>query len=79
LIDQIIADEGMATVGLMRLTFAPFGVTSYVFGVTSISLRDYMLGNMTYIFNCCTQCFIGCSLHHASNLSDADAKSSNKT
>jgi uncharacterized membrane protein YdjX (TVP38/TMEM64 family) len=54
LIDEIITEEGFKVIGLVRLTFAPFGVTSYVMGVTSISIGDYMLGNATYIFNCCT-------------------------
>ena len=69
------------TIGLMRLTFAPFGVTSYVFGVTSISMKDYMLGNMTYLFNCCSQCFIGCTLYHANSvsMSDADKSKDNTT
>ena len=79
LIDQIIAEEGFMTIGLMRLTFAPFGVTSYVFGVTSISTKDYMLGNMTYLFNCCSQCFIGCTLYSHNSLSEADKKSTSNT
>jgi len=72
LIDEIIVEEGFKVVGLVRLTFAPFGVTSYIMGVTGISLFDYMLGNATYVFNCCTQCYIGCSLFTAASM---DAKS----
>ena len=74
MIDEIIKSEGIKVVGLVRLTFAPFGITSYIVGVTSISLGDYMLGNLSYIINCCTQVFIGCSLytavtpHHKHNL-----------
>ena len=66
MIDDIITSEGIKVVGLVRLTFfAPFGITSYILGVTNISVMDYMLGNITYIFNSCTQCFIGCSLYTA--------------
>jgi len=54
MIDEIITTEGVKVIGLMRLTFAPFGITSYVMGVTSISLTDYMLGNASYIINCCS-------------------------
>lgn len=71
LIDEIITEEGFKVVALVRLTFAPFGATSYFFGVTGISLFDYMIGNVSYIFNCCTQCYIGCSLYTAASL---DAK-----
>ena len=63
LIDDIITTEGCKVVGLLRLTFAPFGITSYIMGVSSISLKDYMLGNASYIINSCTQCFIGVSLY----------------
>ena len=63
----------------MRLTFAPFGVTSYVFGVTSITLKDYMLGNLSYVFNCCSQCFIGCSIYHAANSTPAHVDSTKVT
>jgi len=65
MINEILADEGIKIVGLIRLTFAPFGITSYVMGVSSISFGDYMLGNASYIINCCSQCFIGCSLYNA--------------
>jgi uncharacterized membrane protein YdjX (TVP38/TMEM64 family) len=54
MINEILADEGIKITGLIRLTFAPFGITSYVLGVSSISFSDYMLGNASYIINCCS-------------------------
>lgn len=63
MIDDIVSTEGFKVIALLRLTYAPFGITSYLMGVSSISLNDYMFGNITYIFNCCTHCFIGVSLY----------------
>jgi uncharacterized membrane protein YdjX (TVP38/TMEM64 family) len=37
-IDSLLASEGITVVALLRLTFAPFGITNYIMGVTSISL-----------------------------------------
>jgi uncharacterized membrane protein YdjX (TVP38/TMEM64 family) len=61
-----MTSEGVKIVALIRLTFAPFGVTSYIFGVSEISLGDYMLGNLSYLINSFSQSFIGCSLYTAS-------------
>jgi len=63
--NMIVQTDGCKIVALIRLTFAPFGITSYILGVSDISLCDYLLGNLTYIFNCTAQCFIGCSLYEA--------------
>lgn len=49
--------------GLLRLTFAPFGLTNYVAGVTSISACKFLLGTCFYAFNCSMQIFIGCSFY----------------
>lgn len=38
-------------------------------GVTNISLIDYMIGNLSYIINCCTHSFIGVSLYTKSESS----------
>ena len=65
MMNEIVSTDGLKIVALIRLTFAPFGITSYIFGVSDINLCDYLLGNMTYIFNCTAQCFIGCSLYEA--------------
>lgn len=52
---------------LLRLTFAPFGISNYILGVTSISLTDYMLGTCSYALNCGLQIFIGCSFYSIQN------------
>ena len=65
IIDEIITTEGKLIVALIRLTFAPFGITSYIMGVSSISFWDFILGNISYIFMSTSLCFIGCSLYTA--------------
>jgi len=52
MMNLIVQTDGCKIVALIRLTFAPFGITSYILGVSDITLCDYILGNMTYIFNC---------------------------
>jgi len=72
MMNEIITTEGIKITALMRLTFAPFGITSYVLGVSDISFSDYMLGNLSYIINSCTQSFIGCSLYTAAQNGNLD-------
>ena len=67
MIDEIIATEGIIIVGLIRMTFAPYGITSYILGVSSISFFHYLIGNMSYILMTCSQCYIGCSLYNSIN------------
>lgn len=54
LIDEILTSEGTKIVGLVRLTFAPFGITSYIIGVSDVPLSHYMIGNLSYLINTCT-------------------------
>ena len=65
IIDEIISEEGKMIVGLIRLTFAPFGITSYILGVSGIKFSDFLIGNLSYIFMSTSLCFIGCSLYTA--------------
>ncbi len=45
-IDRAVADEGWKIVGLTRLSPAfPFSLLNYAFGVTRVSLRDYVLAS----------------------------------
>jgi uncharacterized membrane protein YdjX (TVP38/TMEM64 family) len=54
-------------VALLRLTFAPIGVTSYLLGITEITFRDYVFGNVSYLFKCSLHAFIGCQLYTPTN------------
>ena len=62
-INELMKTQGSIIVGLIRLTFSSFGITSHLFGVTSISLCQFVLGTSSYVFNILMQTFIGCSLY----------------
>jgi uncharacterized membrane protein YdjX (TVP38/TMEM64 family) len=58
-IDEAVAREGWKIVGLLRLSpVVPFNVLNYAFGVTRVSLRDYVLaswigmmpGTLVYVY-----------------------------
>lgn len=45
-IDEAVADEGWKIVGLTRLSpIFPFNLLNYAFGVTQVSLKDYVLAS----------------------------------
>jgi uncharacterized membrane protein YdjX (TVP38/TMEM64 family) len=45
-IDEAVAREGWKIVGLLRLSpVVPFNVLNYAFGITRVSLRDYVLAS----------------------------------
>ena len=67
LINDIVVIEGIKIVALLRLTFAPIGLTSYLLGVTEITLWDYIFGNVTYLFKCSLHALIGCQLYTPTN------------
>ena len=67
LINEIVVSEGFKIVSLLRLTFAPIGVTSYILGITEITFRDYIFGNVSYLFKCSLHAFIGCQLYAPTN------------
>ena len=57
--------NGILFVALLRLMFIPFGLTSYLLGVTCISVFDYMVGTSTYIIKIILCVFLGCSIYQA--------------
>ena len=66
--DEVLRDDGIKIVALMRLSFLPLGISSYILGVSSIRFRDYAIGNLSYIIMVCNPCFIGCFLsNHTTN------------
>tara|TARA_B110001450_G_C17343116_1_gene368343 strand:+ start:151 stop:426 length:276 start_codon:yes stop_codon:yes gene_type:complete len=50
-INEILKEKGTTSVGLLRLTFFPFGLASYVLGVTEIKPLSFMIGTCTYLIN----------------------------
>ena len=73
IIDELLMEQGMVFMALVRLTFSPYGITSHVLGVTSIHPVHYILGCSTYIVNAVLQTFIGCSLYNVSKQSDSSS------
>jgi uncharacterized membrane protein YdjX (TVP38/TMEM64 family) len=51
-INEILKEKGALSVCLLRLTFFPYGLCSYVLGVTDIAVMDFMLGTASYLINC---------------------------
>lgn len=58
--------NGILLVALIRLMFLPFGFSSYLLGVTSVTLLDYMVGSSVYIVKIMLFVFLGCSIYQAS-------------
>ena len=63
----MLASEGITVVALLRLTFAPFGVSNYILGVTSIALSDFLIGTCSYVLNCALQVLLGCIFYLIQN------------
>ena len=64
---------------LIRMTFAPFGVTSYIAGVTSMPVVSYCIGNTGYLVNILMQVFIGVSLYGMQGQDKSESKSMENT
>jgi uncharacterized membrane protein YdjX (TVP38/TMEM64 family) len=59
----MFVENGIILVGMLRLMIiAPFGLTSYILGVTSISIVDYMIGTSSSIIDIMLAAVIGCSI-----------------
>lgn len=58
-------ENGILLVMLLRLMFLPFGLTSYLLGVTSVSFSDYMIGTLVYFFKTALLCSLGCTIYLA--------------
>lgn len=59
----MFVENGIILVAMLRLMIiAPFGLTSYLLGVTSISIVDYMIGTTSSIIDIMLAAIIGCSI-----------------
>ena len=59
----MFVENGIILVGMLRLMIiAPFGLTSYILGVTSVSIVDYMIGTSSTIIDIMLAAVIGCSI-----------------
>ena len=69
--------NGILFVALLRLMFVPYGLTSYLLGVTCVTVADYMIGSSVYIVKIILIVFLGCSIYQAAE--DAKDGEENKT
>ncbi|MEB3233587.1 MAG: TVP38/TMEM64 family protein [Leptolyngbyaceae bacterium] len=76
-IDQAVGDEGFKIVSLTRLSpVFPFVLLNYAFGITSVSLRDYVLGFVGMIPGTFLYTYLGAT---AGNLAQAFAGGEGKS
>ena len=64
--DSMFAANGIVLVGLLRLMFLPFGITSYLLAITCLTILDYVIGNTFYIIKIMLFVTIGCTIYLAS-------------
>lgn len=65
IVDKMFVENGILLTALLRLMFLPFGLVSYLLGVTSVSISDYMIGTLVYIFKTALLCSLGCTIYLA--------------
>lgn len=65
-IDSIFVTNGIMLVALLRLMFIPFGLVSYMLGVTSVAFWDYLIGTTAIIIKIMLIVLVGCTIWQAS-------------
>lgn len=55
-------NDGWKTVLLVRMTPLPFSVSSYLLGVTSVTIKDFILGSLGEILHIILWLYIGKTL-----------------
>lgn len=68
----MFAANGIILVGLLRLMFLPFGITSYLLAITCLTILDYVIGNTFYIIKIMLFVTIGCTIYLASETDNSD-------
>jgi len=62
----MFVSSGIMLVALLRLMFIPFGLVSYMLGVTSVTFWDYFLGSLAIIIKIMLIVLVGCTIWSAS-------------
>jgi uncharacterized membrane protein YdjX (TVP38/TMEM64 family) len=65
-IDSMFVSDGILLVVLLRLMFIPFGLVSYMLGVTSVSFYNYLIGTIAVIIKILLIVLVGCTIWSAS-------------
>lgn len=66
IIDSMFITSGIMLVALLRLMFLPFGLVSYMLGVTSVAFWDYFIGTLAVIVKVILIVLVGCTIWEAS-------------
>ena len=59
-------ENGAEVVALIRLAPLPFSSMTYVMGVTRVSIRDFLIGQMSFVFRSAPRIYLGCLMYNAS-------------
>ena len=62
IIDSMFVSSGIMLVALLRLMFIPFGIISYMLGVTSVAFWDYFIGTLVIIVKIMLIVLVGCTI-----------------
>jgi len=62
IIDSMFVTSGIMLVALLRLMFIPFGIISYMLGVTSVAFWDYFIGTLVIIVKIMLIVLVGCTI-----------------
>lgn len=60
--DAILKENGIKSMLLIRLSFFPFGASSYFFGITGINPLHYFIGSFSFVIKLAMSVFLGCQL-----------------
>ena len=66
IVDSLFVTNGILLVVLLRLMFLPFGLVSYLLGVTSVAFWSYVIGTTAYIIKIALIVVVGCTIWEAS-------------
>jgi uncharacterized membrane protein YdjX (TVP38/TMEM64 family) len=61
--DEILKENGIKSMAIIRLSVFPFSTSSYLFGITSIKPMDYIIGSCTFSIRLALSIYLGCRLY----------------
>jgi uncharacterized membrane protein YdjX (TVP38/TMEM64 family) len=63
-LNKIMKEKGWKIVLLFRLTPFPYSLASYIFGVTEVKMKDYLIGSLGIFCFTSIYCYTGVSLRN---------------
>ena len=61
--DEILKENGIKSMALIRLSVFPFSTSSYFYGITSINPMHYIIGSCTFSIRLALSIYLGCRLY----------------